>query len=184
MNFGALNKCTENPVYQLFLYFLFWTCMSEIKSCLSFSFNWEMSKTIFVLQTFRNFVLNQVIVTPFFTRLYVQSTLISSTQPEIIQQKVKLFADHVYNIEMPAAMICNQLKLDSQSETAKPPWKLMECSLAQDKLLVTSCKSVRSEWYPDPDRCPNHPQNLMDCFFVRDIIRDNWLLHSYYDNFK
>ena len=26
------SKCAENPVDQLFLYFLFWTCMSEIKS--------------------------------------------------------------------------------------------------------------------------------------------------------
>ena len=31
------NKCIENPVYQLFLCFLFWTCMSEIKFRLYFS---------------------------------------------------------------------------------------------------------------------------------------------------
>ena len=35
LNFGLLwqrSKCAESPMYQLFPYFLFWTCMSEIKS--------------------------------------------------------------------------------------------------------------------------------------------------------
>ena len=34
LNFGLLwqrSKCTESPVYQLFLYFLFLTYMSQIK---------------------------------------------------------------------------------------------------------------------------------------------------------
>ena len=30
------SKCTKTPVDQLFLYFLFWTCMSEIESGLHF----------------------------------------------------------------------------------------------------------------------------------------------------
>ena len=33
-NFGLLgqrSKCAESPIYQLFPYFLYWTCMSEIK---------------------------------------------------------------------------------------------------------------------------------------------------------
>ena len=34
------NKCTENPIDQLLLYYLFWTCMSEIKSRPYFSFTW------------------------------------------------------------------------------------------------------------------------------------------------
>ena len=42
-NFGLLwqrRKCTESPVYQLFMYFLFWTSMSENKSRPYFPFNW------------------------------------------------------------------------------------------------------------------------------------------------
>ena len=37
--FNPEVKSLKNPVYQLFLYFLFWTRMSEIKSSLYFSFN-------------------------------------------------------------------------------------------------------------------------------------------------
>ena len=33
------NKCTEKLFYRFLLYFLFWTCMSEIKSHRYFSFN-------------------------------------------------------------------------------------------------------------------------------------------------
>ena len=49
-NFGLLwqrSKCIENPVYQLFLYFLFWTYMYEIKCRPHFSFTWSMQNTTF-----------------------------------------------------------------------------------------------------------------------------------------
>ena len=39
------SKCAESPIYQLFLYFLFWTCMSEIKFRPYFSLNWQMRNT-------------------------------------------------------------------------------------------------------------------------------------------
>ena len=42
LNFGLRwqgSKCTDNPIYQLFPYFLFWTFMSEIKYLPYFSFN-------------------------------------------------------------------------------------------------------------------------------------------------
>ena len=46
-NFGLLwqrSKCAESPIYQLFPYLLFWTCMSEIKFRPHFSLNWQMRK--------------------------------------------------------------------------------------------------------------------------------------------
>ena len=48
LNFGLMwqqSKCAESDIYQLFLYFLSWTCMSEIKFRLYFSLNWQMRNT-------------------------------------------------------------------------------------------------------------------------------------------
>ena len=50
LNFGSLwerSKCAESPIYQLFLYLLFWTSISEIKSRPYFSFLWKTGYTKF-----------------------------------------------------------------------------------------------------------------------------------------
>ena len=39
----------ERPVYQLFMSFLFWTCMSENKFRTHFLLNWQMRNTKIIL---------------------------------------------------------------------------------------------------------------------------------------
>ena len=48
LNFALLSqrsKCAESPIYHLFPYLLFWTCMSEIRFRPYYSPNWQIRNT-------------------------------------------------------------------------------------------------------------------------------------------